>query len=93
MVNWDLWRKSVCLTLFVFLAASKGFDEIAGMLLKNGANPNIQDKSGSTPLHRASAKGFVGIGRLLLSHGGNLEIQDIEGYTPMVMCLNYDFKC
>ena len=56
--------------------------DIVRQLLKHGANPNIRDRSQSTPLHRASSKGWVEVARLLLSFGANVDEKDEEGRTP-----------
>ena len=52
-------------------------------LLKRGANVNITDHKGKTPLHRSSQAGFVKITTLLLKHGAKLEITDDKGCTPI----------
>lgn len=60
------------------------FDQInvIELLLKHGANPNIQDDRGWTPLHRAVISEKYKIIKLLLAHGA-LSIPDNEGYTPL----------
>ncbi|KAG2464607.1 PSD10 ATPase, partial [Polypterus senegalus] len=58
-------------------------DDIALMLLENGADPNATDKFESTPLHRAAAKGNFRLIQLLLKHGASTNIQDSEGNTPL----------
>jgi len=52
-------------------------------LLDNGADPNISDWMGSTPLHRAACKGHVKLAKLLLSYNADPYIQDLEGNTPL----------
>lgn len=52
-------------------------------LLDRGANVNIRDHKGKTPLHRSSQAGFVEITTLLLSHGADLEAIDAKGCTPL----------
>ena len=39
------------------------------MLLQNGANPNIQDSIGFTPLHHAAKEGHIDMIKILLSNG------------------------
>ncbi|TWW55201.1 26S proteasome non-ATPase regulatory subunit 10 26S proteasome regulatory subunit p28 [Takifugu flavidus] len=58
-------------------------DDIALMLLENGADPNVTDKLESTPLHRASAKGNYRLIQLLLKQGASTNIQDSQGNTPL----------
>ncbi|ROL47301.1 26S proteasome non-ATPase regulatory subunit 10 [Anabarilius grahami] len=58
-------------------------DDIAQILLENGADPNATDKLQSTPLHRASAKGNFRLIQLLLKESASTNIQDSEGNTPL----------
>lgn len=43
--------------------------EIVQQLLEKGANPNLKDKNGNTPLHWC---GHVDVLQLLISHGANI---------------------
>ena len=52
-------------------------------LLKRGANVNVIDHKGKTPLHRSSQAGFIKITTLLLKQGAELEIADLKGCTPI----------
>ena len=54
--------------------------DIAQLLLKQGADPNIYGQS--TPLHQASSRGLIEVARLLLSHGAKVNVKDKEGKTP-----------
>ncbi len=53
-------------------------------LLENGADPNIIDDKGRTPMHIIAQKG---IGKnqvqLLIEHGGDANIRDADGKTPL----------
>ncbi|KAK4233254.1 ankyrin [Achaetomium macrosporum] len=54
-------------------------------LLEKGANPNIQNVEGRTPLHatfRFSSSSIEAL-RLLLDHGASPEIPDQDGATPL----------
>ncbi|KAK3610211.1 hypothetical protein CHS0354_038850, partial [Potamilus streckersoni] len=54
---------------------------ILDILITNGANINIQDKHGSTPLHHAvHLKNYTAIHHLLL-HGASVDIKDKYGRT------------
>ena len=53
-------------------------------LLENGADPNITDDKGRTPMHIIAQKG-VGKNQvqLLIEHGGDANIRDADGKTPL----------
>jgi len=52
-------------------------------LLKEGANVNLQDKSGWTALHFASQECNYEIIKLLLEHSAVVDIEDSYGNTPL----------
>jgi hypothetical protein len=52
-------------------------------LLEEGADPNIRDGDGNTPLHFAASKGCAEVARLLLEHGADPNAQDKSGETPL----------
>ncbi len=53
-------------------------------LLENGADPNITDDKGRTPMHIIAQKG-VGKNQmqLLIEHGGDVNSRDADGKTPL----------
>jgi hypothetical protein len=51
--------------------------------LEEGADPNIRDRDGNTPLHFAASKGCAEVARLLLEHGADPNAQDKSGETPL----------
>jgi hypothetical protein len=56
----------------------EGNIEILKALIDNGANPNIQDKGGRTPLHHSRNKNEI---EYLLSVGADPTIKDKSGFT------------
>ncbi len=61
---------------------------IATHLVKMGANVNIQDRNGHTPLHLSSALAYQNMVKLLLSNGANKSIQDATGSTAYDLMRN-----
>lgn len=57
--------------------------EAVSVLLAMGADPNIADRNGDTPLHVAASGGHVGIFRELLLANASLAIPNRHGRTPM----------
>lgn len=53
------------------------------MIIENGANVNIIDKDGATPLHHASYMGNQKIVDLLLKNNAKVDPKDDEGSTPL----------
>ncbi len=58
-------------------------------LLQRGADINIRDHKGKTPLHRACQAGFIEITELLLAGGADLEKADLTGGTPLFDAAEY----
>ncbi|GER45535.1 Arf-GAP with GTPase [Striga asiatica] len=52
------------------------------LLLQHGANVNVCDSRGQTPLHHSIMRGRIGIAKLLLMRGADPEAIDKEGRTP-----------
>ena len=56
---------------------------IAERLLAAGANPNVKQQGGWTPLHAAAANGNSALIRLLLRHGAEAGATNDEGKTAL----------
>jgi len=59
--------------------------QIVELLLEKGANVNIQDNVGGTPLHYAVFSGKIEPVRLLLKYGARIDIKDKDGLTPVYL--------
>ena len=69
------------LSFFLFpLAFSLPSPSFLSHFLSSGANPDISDKNGRTPLRTSAALGHKEIVSLLLKHGANLEKQHYSGF-------------
>ncbi len=55
---------------------------IAKALLAAGAEPNVRQEGGYTPLHEAALSGKVGLTRLLLNHGADPSLATDDGTLP-----------
>lgn len=64
--------------------AQRGLTHGILCLLENGADPNITDDKGRTPMHIIAQKG-VGKNQiqLLIEHGGDINIRDTDSKTPL----------
>ncbi|MEZ0260165.1 MAG: ankyrin repeat domain-containing protein [Alphaproteobacteria bacterium] len=64
-------------------AAGGGKTGLVRMLLKAGADPNLQSPNGHTPLIAAASEGRTGAALLLLKSGANAQQADQFGMTPL----------
>ncbi len=63
--------------------------EIARMLVENGADVNARQQQGFTPLHGAAQNGDTGIVKLLLAHGADREARSETGQTPLDLAMTH----
>lgn len=61
--------------------------QMINLLLHHGADPNITDQTGTTPLHLASELGSVSLIEFLLEEGANVNVIDDEGETALFYAL------
>ena len=64
-------------------ACLKGRLAIVILLMEHGADPNLQDTEGYTPLTTAVQYNFVPIAHYLIENGARLDVLDNEGHAPM----------
>ncbi|MCA9424298.1 MAG: ankyrin repeat domain-containing protein, partial [Candidatus Omnitrophica bacterium] len=69
------------------IAAFEGSEEILGIVLDHGADPDVQDSFGLTPLHLAVTEGHEGVCRALLERGADTNTKDLNGRTPLGVAL------
>jgi hypothetical protein len=73
------------------VASSKGNLEMASMLLRRGANVNVQDIFGNSPLHYAADKKKKEMAELLIKCGADVNLKDFRGNTALhTACVNND---
>ena len=62
---------------------AKGDEAAVRSRLDAGADANVQDDDGATPLHWAADRGLTSMAALLLEAGANHSIPDESGMTPL----------
>lgn len=76
------------------LAARQGNFEIVEILIQAGANPNITDNEGWTPLMRAALAGNPQIVKLLISNGADVTKRNSIGESVIINAANSKcFEC
>lgn len=58
-------------------------EKLVEILIQNGAQIDISDNIGNTPLHSASSFGYEKMVDLLISKGANISAENNLGYTPL----------
>ena len=57
-------------------------NEVVRMLVGAGADPNLADKKGKTPLIANSR--YLDIAQILIAHGANVNVRASDGFTPLL---------
>jgi len=65
------------------VAAHCGKEDIVDLLIQSNARLNVQDASGSTPLHLAASRGHCAVLRRLLPEQVDIEAKDSNGRTAL----------
>ncbi|MEG5038185.1 MULTISPECIES: ankyrin repeat domain-containing protein [unclassified Microcoleus] len=71
------------------LAVDRGSQDIAELLIANGARVNARNENGQTPLYRAIAIGHNEIAALLINNGTDVNNIDGSGTTPLHKAAHY----
>jgi len=66
------------------VASSGSYMEVVRVLLEFGADLEVKDLDGRTPLLRMSGRGDMELTRILLEHGADTEARDKHGHTPLL---------
>ena len=67
----------------LMMASYNGKKDVVAILVKNGANLNLQDIYGDTALFYATTKNEKEIVQILLEHGANPNIKTKKSYSPL----------
>ena len=65
-------------------AAKHGHNEIAELLIENGADVSAKSLKGLTPLHYAAANGHKEIAELLIAKGADVNAKSEDGWIPLL---------
>ncbi|MBN3306150.1 CDN2D inhibitor, partial [Amia calva] len=64
-----------------------GSTPVAKLLLSYGADPNVADGTGATPLHDAARGGFLDTVETLVQHDANVHARDTSGRRAIDLAL------
>eukprot|EP00976_Prorocentrum_cordatum_P054816 1105869-Prorocentrum_minimum.AAC.1 len=62
-------------------------EEVVVALLEAGAEVNVQNIKGRSPLHDSAAFGHVGVTQKLLEAGAEVNVQNNEGNSPLHLAI------
>ena len=74
----------------MYIAASKGFNEIIKILLKYKVDLSISRSCGASPLMIASQSGYLETCRLLLLYGAKVNYKMENGETPLILAVAFN---
>ncbi|KKZ62950.1 hypothetical protein EMCG_02660 [[Emmonsia] crescens] len=75
-------RRSPSGQTLLHYASSLGLTRFVAGLLARGANPDVQDNNGNSPLHLAALSGHIHIVHRLRLSGANMAATNLRGFTP-----------
>ena len=68
-------------------ASLKGYYHVVEESLLNGADVNLRDEDGETPLNLAAKMGFINIVKLLIRSGADQRIQNKDGVSAVLWAM------
>ncbi len=78
---------SIELNGILFNASENGCDELAKLLLKDGASLQARDREANTPLSRAARAGHASLVALYAANGSELDERNLKGSTPLFLAV------
>ncbi|RCK74497.1 MAG: hypothetical protein IGBAC_1445 [Ignavibacteriae bacterium] len=76
------------------IAVENGYIDIIKLLIENGANVDVKNSEGDTPLHIALSNNFLiqqnEIIKLLIKHSSKINTENNRGYTPLHLAVAKD---
>lgn len=73
-------------------AATRGFDKLAELLIRAGANVNAKNKKLNTPLHLVAKYGnsnsYYHLAELLINSNAEINARNSEAKTPLDLVVN-----
>ena len=85
-------RQSVNKSTALLVALLRGHEKTAVRLLGAGADPNLADDAGHTPLMVAARMGSLEAVRALLEHGASVEARDAAKLSALTYATKYGHK-
>ncbi len=77
------------LDAYLFEAALLGYTKIVQFFLENGANINVINEQGATPLHVAVHNGYYSTAEFLLKNGAKVDALLPKGESALVLAANH----
>lgn len=71
-------------------ACHQGKPDSASFLVKSGANLNVQDNTGETPLMKSLGNQYKI--KLLIKNGADINIQNNDGDTALIKAVNFSYS-
>ncbi len=67
----------------LYMAITNFRNDNAELLISKGADLNVTDSKGQTPLHCVAARGMKEIAAKMIANGAKKNVKDNEGKTPL----------